>query len=230
MPGDFISAAEETGLVTSIDKLILQSACQQLASWHRQFPEKSNLKVSVNLSSQTLQSEGLLEMIDETLRETGLKVESLVLEITENVLIENIDKAIELLSRLRTRGIKISIDDFGTGYSSLNYLCSLPANILKIDKSFITKMQDGCKNYQVVQAIISLGKQLNLETIAEGVETLQQLEWLKAMGCENGQGYLFSRPVDAEAAIKLVLKSVDIATTEFSVDQELKPLAQSQCI
>ena len=230
LPGDFISAAEETGLVTSIDKLILQSACQQLASWHRQFPEKSNLKVSVNLSSQTLQSEGLLEMIDETLRETGLKVESLVLEITENVLIENIDKAIELLSRLRTRGIKISIDDFGTGYSSLNYLCSLPANILKIDKSFITKMQDGCKNYQVVQAIISLGKQLNLETIAEGVETLQQLEWLKAMGCENGQGYLFSRPVDAEAAIKLVLKSVDIATTEFSVDQELKPLAQSQCI
>lgn len=198
-PEDFISAAAETGLIPSLDRWMLHSACQQLALWKRQFPDRSDLKVSVNLSSRTLQEPDLVETIEQTLLQTGLSVDSLALEITEETIIENINVASDLLSELRDRNVQISIDDFGTGYSSLSYLCDLPIDCLKIDRSFVSRMQNGNKNYKVIEAIVALGSQLNLDTIAEGIETNQQLAWLNEMGCGYGQGYLLSKPLMSQS-------------------------------
>ncbi|MGB6015614.1 MAG: EAL domain-containing protein, partial [Nodosilinea sp.] len=199
-PVDFIPVAEETGLILPISRWMLQSACEQIATWQRQFPGMEDLKVSVNLSGQDLRQSTLVEMVQQTLRQTGLPATSLTLEITESLLIDNIETTIDLLGQLRSLGIRISIDDFGTGYSSLSYLYNLPADYLKIDQSFVGNMRPGGKNYKIVQAIVSLSDQLELAAIAEGIETVQQLEWLKDMGCELGQGYLLARPLPPEAA------------------------------
>ena len=194
-PPDFISVAEETGLIEPLDRWVLRSACQQLARWQSQFPGRSHLKISVNLSNRILQETDLVETVERILRQTGLGADSLALEITEGTIVENVSAAIALLSELRARNVQIAIDDFGTGYSSLSYLCDLPIDILKIDRSFVSQMQKGNKNHKIVEAIVALGGQLNLETIAEGIETNQQLVWLNEMGCGYGQGYLFSKPL-----------------------------------
>jgi diguanylate cyclase (GGDEF)-like protein/PAS domain S-box-containing protein len=194
-PVDFIPVAEETGLMIALTRWILQSACEQCAIWRSQFPNLDDLKISVNLSGQDLQQPTLVETIRQTLAQTQLPATSLTLEITESILIDNIEATINQLSQLRDLGIRISIDDFGTGYSSLSYLYNLPADSLKIDQSFVSNMQPGDKNYKIVQAVISLSDQLQLAAIAEGIETQQQLAWLKQLGCELGQGYLLARPL-----------------------------------
>jgi diguanylate cyclase (GGDEF)-like protein len=204
-PTDFIPVAEETGLITSISQWTLWSACQQVAIWQRQFPDMKNLKVSINLSGQDLRQSTLVETVRQTLKQTQLPATSLTLEITESMLIDNIETTIDLLGQLRNLGIRISIDDFGTGYSSLSYLYNLPADYLKIDKSFVGNMNPGNKNYKIVQAVVSLSDQLQLAAIAEGIETVQQLAWLKDLGCEFGQGYLLSRPLPPEVAETLLL-------------------------
>jgi diguanylate cyclase (GGDEF)-like protein/PAS domain S-box-containing protein len=198
-PGDFIPVAEETGLIMPITQWMLQSACEQLVIWQHQFPNRQDLRVSVNLSSQDLRQTTLVETISQILHQARLSPHSLTLEITESMLVENTEDAITLLGQLRDLGIRISIDDFGTGYSSLSYLYTLPADYLKIDQSFVGNMQARDKNYKIVQAVVSLSDQLQLATIAEGIETEQQLAWLKDLGCELGQGYLFSRPLPADA-------------------------------
>ena len=203
-PGNFISVAEETGLVTSITQWILRSACQQVATWQQQFPDGENLKVSINISGQDLRQITLIEIIKETLRETQLPATSLTLEITESMLIENIEFTIDLLTQLRDLGVGISIDDFGTGYSSLSYLYNLPADYLKIDRSFVGKMHPSNKNFKIVNAVVSLSDQLQLVAIAEGVETAEQLEWLKELGCELGQGYFLSHPLTSDAAASML--------------------------
>ncbi len=203
-PADFIPVAEETGLIMPITRWMLRSACGQVASWQRQFPDMEDLRVSVNLSGKDLRQPTLLETIRQILSQTQLPATSLTLEITESMLIDKIENTIELLKQLRELGIRISIDDFGTGYSSLSYLYNLPADYLKIDQSFVGNMQPGDRNYKIVQAVVSLSDQLQLAAIAEGIETEQQLTWLNELGCELGQGYLLAHPLAPKAATELL--------------------------
>jgi len=194
-PVEFIPIAEETGLIVRLDNWMFCTACEQLSQWKNQYPDRFPLKLSLNLSAQDLRKVSLLTDIDLLLAKTGLEGNYLTLEITESMLIDDINKTIRLLSELKKRNIQISIDDFGTGYSSLNYLCRLPADYLKIDRSFVTQMKARNRDYQVVSSIIALSNQLGFKVVAEGIETEAQLESLKQLGCEYGQGYLFSNPL-----------------------------------
>ena len=205
-PEDFVPVAEEIGFIVAIDSWVFHSACQQLATWKNQLGNSFGLKVSLNLSAQDLRKASLIEDIDRILAETSINGDSICLEVTESMLIEDIEQTIDLLTQLKARKIQISIDDFGTGYSSLNYLHRLPADNLKIDRSFVSQMQIGNYNYQVVNTIITLSKQLGLTVVAEGIETQQQLQWLQQHGCQLGQGYLFSRPLAADEIETLFLK------------------------
>jgi diguanylate cyclase (GGDEF)-like protein/PAS domain S-box-containing protein len=208
-PADFIPVAEETGLIVPLDHWMFRAACQQLARWKAKYAQHFPLKISINLSAQDLRKASLVEDIDQVLAETGLEGNLITVEVTESMLIQNIDQTIELLTQLKTRKIQISIDDFGTGYSSLNYLHRLPADHLKIDRSFVNQMQPENRNYQVVSTIIALSDQLGLTVVAEGIETPQQLQWLQDLGCEFGQGYLFSPPLDADTVeARLLQKNV----------------------
>ncbi|MDZ8089591.1 MAG: EAL domain-containing protein [Nostoc sp. DedQUE12b] len=204
LPGEFIPVAEETGLIVQIDRWMFYKACQQLANWKTKFASHFPLKMSINLSAQDIRQASLIDDIDQTLAQTGLEGDSIALEITESMLIDNISQTIDLLTQLKDRKIQISIDDFGSGYSSLNYLHRLPADNLKIDRFFVSQMQEGNRNYQVVSTIIALSNQLGLAVIAEGIETPQQLQWLQELGCEFGQGYVFSKPLRHETAEVLI--------------------------
>ena len=192
-PSDFIAVAEEIGLITSLSSWGLRTACQQLANWQIAFSNLDDLKMSVNLSVQDLRRSDLLAEIDLVLAQTHLDAHCLTLEITESMLIEDVESTIKLFSQLQERGIQISLDDFGTGYSSLSYLHRLPMDNLKVDRSFVNQMEEGKKNYQIVETIATLSKQLELDAIAEGIETLHQLEKLQELGYRFGQGYLFSK-------------------------------------
>jgi EAL domain-containing protein (putative c-di-GMP-specific phosphodiesterase class I) len=188
----------------TISRWVLQTACGQLAQWRSQCPRCHDLRISINLSGYDLRQTTLVETIQQILTQAQLPAHVLTLEITESMLIEDIETAIERLLKLQELGVRVSIDDFGTGYSSLSYLYNLPANYLKIDKSFVSQMQLGNTNYKIVEAVVTLSDQLGLSAIAEGIETPQQLNWLEALGCEFGQGYLLSRPLSTEAATALV--------------------------
>jgi diguanylate cyclase (GGDEF)-like protein/PAS domain S-box-containing protein len=203
-PADFIPLAEETGMILPISRWMLHATCQQLARWRQQFPTQKDLRVSVNLSGKDLLQPNLVDTIRRILFQTQLPATALTLEITESILIENIENTIDLLQQLRTDGIRISIDDFGTGYSSLSYLYNLPADYLKIDQSFVSNMHLGDRNHKIVQTVVNLSDQLELEAIAEGIETAHHLEWLRALNCELGQGYWFSPPLTAEAVTHLL--------------------------
>lgn len=197
-PADFIPISEETGLIVPLDTWVFNTTCKQLATWKNKFSHRFPLKMTINLSAQDLRKPSLIGDIDQTLSETGLSGDSITLEITESMLIDDINKTIDLLTQLQDRKIQISIDDFGTGYSSLNYLHRLPADYLKIDRSFVNQMKEENRNYQVVSTIIILSNQLGLKVVAEGIETPDQLKWLKQLKCEFGQGYLFSKPLAAK--------------------------------
>ncbi|MBD1911420.1 EAL domain-containing protein [Leptolyngbya sp. FACHB-16] len=203
-PAAFIPLLEETGLIVPLDIWVMGEACRQLAVWQQKFPQWSALRMSVNLSAQDLYNPLLLDHIDAILAETQIPSRCLTLEITESMLIADITTTIEVLTQIQVRGVHISIDDFGTGYSSLNYLHRLPVDALKIDRSFVLQMQEDSKNCQIAATIIALSHQLGLEAIAEGIETLQQLAQIQAMGCEMGQGYLFSRGLPAGKAYELL--------------------------
>ncbi|GAB4142167.1 MAG: EAL domain-containing protein [Cyanobacteria bacterium J069] len=208
-PAEFIAVAEEIGLVTLIDYWALRTACHQLAIWQQKFPQWHHLKVAVNLSAQDLRRANLLEEVDRVLAQNNLSASCLTLEITESMLIEDVEATIHLLDRLKQRGIHISIDDFGTGYSSLSYLHRLPVDNLKVDQSFVRQMEVDRRNYQIVETIMALSNQLELEAIAEGIETESQLEQLRQLGYQFGQGYLFARPLTSEAAERLLYQSRD---------------------
>ncbi|MBI4785247.1 MAG: EAL domain-containing protein [Oscillatoriophycideae cyanobacterium NC_groundwater_1537_Pr4_S-0.65um_50_18] len=203
-PGEFIPCLEETGLIVPVGIVVLKQACQQLRDWQQQ--GWTDLTMSVNLSVRQFSCPDLLNDIDRVLAETAVSPAHLKLEITESAIMDNAQTAIGLTEQLRSRQIQISIDDFGTGYSSLGYLHRFPVDILKIDRSFVNQLQAGNRNYQVVTTIITLSNQLGLAVTAEGIETAQQLQWLQQLGCEFGQGYLFSRPLMAADIEKLYLK------------------------
>ncbi|MEM9089450.1 MAG: EAL domain-containing protein [Cyanobacteria bacterium P01_F01_bin.53] len=197
-PGDFIPLAEELGLIVPLDSWVLKTACQQLASWTTKFADCFPLKISVNLCAQDIRNPSLIDDIDQLLAETGLDGSAICLELTESILVEDMSQTIDLLTQLKQRNIQISIDDFGTGYSSLSYLHRFPADNLKVDRSFVSHMEIENRDYQLVSTIITISHQLGLTVVAEGIETQQQLQWLQQLGCELGQGYLFSKPLSAE--------------------------------
>jgi diguanylate cyclase (GGDEF)-like protein/PAS domain S-box-containing protein len=203
-PADFIPIAEETGYIIPIGQWVLEQACHQLHLWKELLPAQLSLTMSVNLSGKQFAQNNLIGQITETLARTAIDPHELKLEITESVVVENIETATDMLNQLRAIGIQLSIDDFGTGYSSLSYLHRLPIDTLKIDRSFITQMIKNNENSEIVRTIVSLAKNLNMSLIAEGVETVEQLQQLQLLGCDNGQGYLFSKPVTEELATQLV--------------------------
>jgi diguanylate cyclase (GGDEF)-like protein len=207
MPSEFIPLAEETRLITEIGEWVLYESCRQMSRWRELFPAHASLTISVNLSSKQFTQHGLIERIKHALSETGLPPHLLKLEITESAVMDNAETAASMLRQLRDIGIQLSIDDFGTGYSSLSYLHRFPVDTLKIDRSFVSRMGEGDENAEIVRTIITLASNLGMAVIAEGVETEEQHAQLSALKCEYGQGYLYSRAVDAVAAQELIRQS-----------------------
>jgi EAL domain-containing protein (putative c-di-GMP-specific phosphodiesterase class I) len=196
LPLDFISVAEETGLITQIGTYVLREACEQVRIWRNK--EHPKLWVAVNISGRQFQDKNLTKVVEQTLRETGLSGDGLRLEITESVAMKDLVHSIRVLNDLNKLGVNISLDDFGNGYSSLSYLKQFPLRVLKIDRSFIQD-NDSNKNAEAItSAIIFMGQTLNLEVVAEGVETEGQLKFLRSQFCDEAQGFLFGRPMPAE--------------------------------
>jgi diguanylate cyclase (GGDEF)-like protein/PAS domain S-box-containing protein len=203
MPGDFIPLAEETGLINEIGEWVLREGCRQAREWQDLGLSKTR-RVAINLSARQFGDRGFLDMVTRVLGETGLDAACLELEITESQVMRQTEGMIMLLNRLSEMGVHLAIDDFGTGYSSLSYLKRLPIQKLKIDQSFIRDITVDPNDTAIVVAIINMARSLELETIAEGVETAGQLALLQAKGCRIGQGFLFSAPVRAEALYPLL--------------------------
>jgi len=210
-PAEFIPMAEETGVIGALGRWVLIEACRQMRSMQQLHPRMPGLTVSVNLSGRQILQPDLVEQIADVLEATGLDPRLLSLELTESVLVENEAAAARCLNRLRQLGLKLAIDDFGTGYSSLSYLHRMPIDLLKIDASFVQTMGHDEKNRRIVETIISLGRNLGVEVIAEGVETAQQAQALDRLGCGLVQGHLFSEAVDADAATGLLSKEIAFA-------------------
>lgn len=201
-PADFIPVAEDSGLIVPLSKWVLAEACRQTRAW--QVAGLPPIRVSVNTSPIDFRQRDFVEGVEQVLTQTGLGPEWLELEITEGVLMQNIDATMTALARLKALGTRLAIDDFGTGYSSLSYLRRFPIDVLKIDQSFIRGLSDNHNDAALVSAIISLGKTLGLNVIAEGIETAGQLAFLKAHHCEEGQGYFFSKALPADAFARLL--------------------------
>ena len=194
-PNEFIPIAEDTGLINPIGEWVLHQACLQLHQWENLWPELGSLYLSVNISGQQLREPGLPDIIDRVLQLTHLPPECLKLEITETSLIETPNKVIKILEEIRTRGVRISLDDFGTGFSSFSYLHQFPIDVLKVDRAFVQTLNRGEREQNIVNSIIMLAKNLDIGTVAEGIETHEQLSLLSQMQCDSGQGFLFSKPM-----------------------------------
>ena len=197
LPAEFISLAEETGLIVALGNQVLEDACRQLAVW-AQRRETAWLSVAVNVSPRQFRQADFADRVLAVLETTGANPRSLELEITESLLVEDMEEAIAIMNALRSRGLRLSLDDFGTGYSSLAYLKRLPLDRLKIDSSFVRDMLADAKSKAIAHAIIWLSREMNLPVLAEGVETEEQRAWLAGLGCHAYQGYLFSPPVPVE--------------------------------
>jgi diguanylate cyclase (GGDEF)-like protein len=204
-PGDFIPVAEETGLIVPIGQWVLNEACAQVRQWQLDSPSHRALSLSVNLSARQVAQPDLLDLIKEALEISKLNPHCLKLEITESVVMENAEAAALMFKQLRSLGVQLSIDDFGTGYSSLSYLHRFPLNYLKIDRSFVSRLTTDNDN-AIVRTISTLARNLGMEVIAEGIETDEQYQQLKMLGCEYGQGFLFSCPVDNNGVQRLLAK------------------------
>jgi EAL domain-containing protein (putative c-di-GMP-specific phosphodiesterase class I) len=205
-PSRFISMAEETGLIIPLSWWILRTACRQMSQWRLLFPEKSALTMSVNLSSKQFSMSSLTAQIQQILLETNLEPTYLKLELTESMVMENVASVVDVLYELRALGIRLAIDDFGTGYSSLSYLPRFPLTTLKIDRSFVERIDNCSDNLEIVRTILSLAHNLRMDVVAEGVETEAQALQLQQMGCEYGQGFFFYKPMGVEAATQLLTK------------------------
>jgi EAL domain-containing protein (putative c-di-GMP-specific phosphodiesterase class I) len=203
-PGVFIPLAEETGNIEALTAWAIEAAVRQLALWRAATRNAADLVMHVNVSGKDLSQQHLVPHVRDVLRRHRLPPRLLTLEITESMLMEQREQALSSLAELRNLGVKLSIDDFGTGYSSLAYLSTLPFDCLKIDRSFVIGMHLNAQNVEIVRTILSLGRALNKQVIAEGIETHDQLMRLKELGTPVGQGYLLARPLDSGQAEKLL--------------------------
>lgn len=205
-PADFLPVTEEAGLIVPIGLFVLREASLQMHRWHRRFPKHPPLLLCANLSARQFQQPDLVEQVSQILSETGWRPENLKLEITETLVMQNPESARAMLLELRALNVKLGIDDFGTGYSSLSYLQKFPVHTLKIDRSFIARLQDDKETLEIVRAIVTLAHNLGLDVVAEGVEAAGQVAMLKILQCDYGQGYFCSEPVDAERAEALIVR------------------------
>jgi EAL domain-containing protein (putative c-di-GMP-specific phosphodiesterase class I) len=203
-PMDFIPLAEECGLILPIGDWGLSEACSQIQKWCLDDPAHHSLRVCVNLSARQFSREGLADHVEALLRQSGVSSRQLGLEMTESSLIPDMRTALEVLGSLRRLGVSLLMDDFGTGYSSLSYLHSFPIDVLKIDRSFVGRMTEGEQPLQIVRTIIELARVLGMDVVAEGIETCEQYQLLRELGCRFGQGFLFARPMSAEDVTRLL--------------------------
>jgi diguanylate cyclase (GGDEF)-like protein/PAS domain S-box-containing protein len=205
-PEEFLAVAEETGLIVPIGRFVLGEGCRQIRELQLKHPELGSLKLSVNLSNKQFFQADLFSQIEEALAVSGLAPACLGLEITEGVIIRHADSAASRFSRLKSLGVQLYLDDFGKGYSSLNYLHRFPMDILKIDRSFVSRVEEAEGNLAIVRAIVTLAHQLGMEVVAEGIQTEEQQARLYNLGCEYGQGFFLSEPVTADRAEELLLR------------------------
>jgi EAL domain-containing protein (putative c-di-GMP-specific phosphodiesterase class I) len=203
-PEEFISLAEEMGVSGPLGAWVIKEACRAAGEWQRSFPRASPLSVSVNLSARQFAQSDVLGLAAAALAESGLAAGSLRLELTESVVMEEPEAAAAKLSRLKDLGIALDIDDFGTGYSSLSHLRRFPIDALKIDRSFVSRMDCDVDDHEIVRTIVTLAANLGVAAVAEGVETAEQKKQLQGLRCRFGQGFLFSRPLDLTAVTEML--------------------------
>jgi EAL domain-containing protein (putative c-di-GMP-specific phosphodiesterase class I) len=201
-PNDFIHLAEESDWIIQIGEWVLREACRQTREWQDKYPLHHPLTVSVNISSKQLLQKGFITLVKAILEDTGLDAHHLKMEITESIFLGKSDEVIRVLTQLNETGVQLYIDDFGTGYSSLSYLSQIPFDAIKIDRSFVDGLISRDGDMKIVEAIVRLASDLGKDLVAEGVETVEQRDWLQKLGCKYEQGYLFSRPVEADAVEK----------------------------
>ncbi len=213
LPGNFIALAEELGLIVPIGKWVLREACHQLKSWQKHYRGAKPLSMAVNLSKQQLTDPDLVDVVKDIIASSGISPSSLVLEITESTIMDNLDSLHPVLSRLRKEGVRLAMDDFGTGHSSLSFLHRAPMDILKIDRSFVNTTGNPRDNGAIIHTVIQLAHNFEMDVVAEGIETVEQLALLLSLDCNYGQGFLFSRPVDKDKAWKYLEKDY-----QFTVD------------
>ncbi|HEX3101836.1 MAG TPA: EAL domain-containing protein, partial [Pyrinomonadaceae bacterium] len=216
LPNEFVAVAEETGLIIPIGKWILEEACRQTAEWQQR--HTIPLSISVNLSAKQLMHPTLTSQVKDVLFASGLDAQQLKLEVTESTVMEHSERSLKVLSELDELGVDLSTDDFGTGYSSLSYLQRFPFERLKIDRSFVNILGKDEKSGLIVKTILMLGENLDIEVVAEGIETTQQLDILRSLGCKAGQGYLFSRPVTAEIAENFLRQGADLSGFDANLE------------
>lgn len=204
LPSEFIPLTEETGLIVHIGAWVLREACGQMCIWKSRFPQRAPLQMSVNLAGRQFAQPDLVLQIEQVLAETGLSADCLKLEVTETVLMENIEEATAVLLQLRNKGIKLLMDDFGTGYSSLSYLHRFPVDALKIDASFVRRMDDSRRDAGIIETIVTLARTIDMDLVAEGVETPEQLQRLRVLKVGHAQGYHFAAPLEKQAAEALI--------------------------
>jgi diguanylate cyclase (GGDEF)-like protein len=198
-PMAFLPIAEETGLMLQVSDFVLHCACRQLRQWQQSSPELAELTMSINLSAHDLAHPALVARVSQAIVEAGLRPEHLTLELTEDILMSDISGAVDVLSALRRLGVRLAVDDFGTGYSSLSHLSRLPIDSLKIDRSFVHQLRRNSDDAAVVAAIVQLGSTLRKAVVAEGIETADQVDQLRELGCELGQGFHLSSPLSDQA-------------------------------
>jgi EAL domain-containing protein (putative c-di-GMP-specific phosphodiesterase class I) len=206
-PADFIQIADETGIIVPMNRLLLREACQQLRAWQSQFSCDPPLRISVNITPKEFAQPDLAAQIGAILVEVGIDSGCIEIEITENIAMADPQRSNLVLSELKALGVHLSIDDFGTGYSSLSRLQGFPVDILKIDRSFISKMDTGGEPSEIVRTIVMLAHNLGLKVVAEGTETAEQVGLLKQLNCEYAQGYFFARPGDHDAAEAFLMRT-----------------------
>ncbi|MGB3199540.1 MAG: EAL domain-containing protein [Nodosilinea sp.] len=204
LPSAFIPAAEETGLIMALGQWIFREACRQLRHWHTVFPHYRHLTMSINLSNRQFGQADLIGQIEAALQETQVNGHCVRLEITESMVMGDVDAAIDLMLKLKSLDLKLAIDDFGTGYSSLSYLHRFPMDTLKVDKSFVGRLENSKEYRAIINTILTLGQMLGMEVVAEGVETATQASILRQEGCNYGQGYFFAKPLSAAGALDLL--------------------------
>jgi predicted signal transduction protein with EAL and GGDEF domain len=217
-PGDFIDVAEDSGLIVEIGQWVLNEACSTIERWRKTMPDASGAAVSVNVSARQFAQPDLIDQVRRVVRECAIAPDLLTLEITESVTMGEVERTVAVLSQLKAIGVELSIDDFGTGYSSLSYLHRFPVDVLKIDRSFISKMDEAGEGYQIVHTIMALARTLGMDVVAEGAETAKQIALLAELGCAYAQGYYFSRPVDAEKAAALLVAPPFTVPAAFASD------------